>query len=150
MTACNDKVLRVFEVSGSTGTDAQTLQGHQTSIKCAVWSKEPSVVVSCGEDPQLRSYFGSSILSTFFSSLPPWLWYHGCLMLWENIEAVTGKFGKIGSTIPPALLKASSSFLLLSPPSLPSPFLSYFSLPYFLPSSFSSNTECGIYEVAQW
>ena len=71
-------------------------------------------------------------------------------MLWENIEAVTGKFGEIGSTILPALLEALSSFLLLSPHFLLFPFLSFYSLPYFLPYSILSHTECGTYEVAQW
>ena len=75
-------------------------------------------------------------------------------MLWENIEAVTGKFGEIGSTILPALPEAPSSFLLLSPHFLLFPFLSFYSLPYFLPYSLPysilSHTECGIYEVAQW
>ena len=67
---------------------------------------------------------------TVFSSLPAWLWYHECLMLWENIEAVTGKFGKIGSTIPPVLLEAPSSF---------SPLTSFFFLFSHFPPSLTSS-----------
>lgn len=55
LSGCNDKLLRVFDL-GSPEAEPQVLEGSPSAVKCAVWSKEPSFIVACAEDPQLRMW----------------------------------------------------------------------------------------------
>lgn len=52
LSGCNDKKVRVFDL-GSGGEEV-VMEGHSEPVKCAVWCKEPHMIVSCDERPQLR------------------------------------------------------------------------------------------------
>lgn len=52
LTGCNDKLLRVFDLS-KPDVEPQMLEGHNSSLRCAVWISD-TIVASCAEDCEVR------------------------------------------------------------------------------------------------
>lgn len=54
LTGCNDKYIRIFNLSDKLSEAEITMQAHDTPIKCAIWGKDQNHIVTCAEDTELR------------------------------------------------------------------------------------------------
>ena len=54
LTGCNDKLLKIFSIDSSSTEQHMTLSGHTSAVKCAVWGRNSSSVLSSADEPELR------------------------------------------------------------------------------------------------